>query len=68
MHISRSLKITKKKYGGPEEMERRLRQLPPALLDNSGLPPRPRGNLCRDLCRNPLIPARVGRCRVLSLG
>jgi len=28
----------------------------------------PCGILCRDLCRNPPIPARIGRCRVLSLG
>jgi hypothetical protein len=28
----------------------------------------PRGILCRDLCRNPPIPARIGWCRALSLG
>jgi hypothetical protein len=25
-------------------------------------------DLCRGLCHNPRIPARIGRCRVLSLG
>jgi len=28
---------------------------------------RARGILCRDLCRNPPMPARIGRCRVLPL-
>jgi hypothetical protein len=42
------------------------RALPPGQLarDNQNW----RENLCRDLCRNPSIPARIGPSHVVSLG